>query len=140
MSRPFFGDSLAGIARFEADRRRKSFPKMIRNGGDAEAMTLNYQAWWAIADFLETGSCAFLNAWGGVADPPVTVIDWPLLEAAAAKELAEVEAALPGSHDPDVPRRRDALVLIHLTVSRRRAWIEETNRLLREQRAERSAA
>jgi hypothetical protein len=143
MSRPFMGEALAGHARFEAERRRKSFPKKIRAGADAEALTLNYQAWCAIADWLETGRCTYLNSWGGVADPPRTVIGWPLLEAAAAKELERVEHKMREARDDeasdreDLLRRRDALFAIHLVVSRRRADLEELNRLAREQSAER---
>lgn len=123
---------LAGAARFEADRRRRSFPRLIRGGESAEALTLNYQAWCALAEWLETGSCRFLNTWGGVADPPRTAIDWPLLEEAAAKELKAIEERLLSSPaDEDLLRRRDAVASIHLRVSSHRHAVDETTRILR---------
>jgi hypothetical protein len=134
------GDAVVALARLESERRRKAFPGLVRGGGDAEALTLNYQAWCAIADWLGTGRCAFINSWGGVAEPPVTVIDWPLLADAARKELEAVEAKLGQQEDEELRARRDCLFCIHLAVSRRREWLDETNRMLRSEAAQRLEA
>lgn len=142
MRRPPYGEWLAEVAREEAERRREAGPRMVaRRKVDAETATLSYQAWSAIADWLATGRCSYFNCWGGVADPPRTVIDWPLLEAAAAKELEAAEAKLPpDSADEALLRRRVALELIHLAVQREAAFIAETNALLRAAAEERVAA
>jgi hypothetical protein len=138
VSRPFFGEGLAKVARFEAERRRKSFPKLIYAGKlDAEQGTANYQAWIAIGDWLETGRSSIINARGGIDGE--TIISWSLLEDAARKELEAVDAKLGQQEDEELRARRDCLFCIHLVVARRREWLDETNRLLREQADEAAA-
>jgi hypothetical protein len=140
-----YGDALAATARDEALRRRDSFPALVRaRQVDAETATLNYQAWCAIAQFMRDGRSKIIGSYGGVADRPTKLIDWPLLEEVAAKEVEAVRAKLDeGDGVPlDDPLRGhfDKLVLIQKAVSRTRWWLEETNRLLRHQANERRQA
>jgi hypothetical protein len=80
-------------------------------------------------------------SWGGVAEPPVTAIDWDLLEASAAKALKAVDDLIAEKgEDAARMQRRASLVVIHQAVAFQREWLSETNRQLREEAQARLAA
>jgi hypothetical protein len=88
--------ALLDAACFERDRRAESYPLKIAEGADAEKLTIDFQCWVAIAEWLDTDR--FMSFTGG-ADPDAPgapVIRWPDLEAAARTALDSVAAKLAG--------------------------------------------
>lgn len=123
---------------YERDRRANSYPRLVAAGElDEEKATIDYQAWVAIADWMAEGRCWLIGGWGGVADPPVTVLTWALLEQSAEDQLASIEArieALAGEEGADQAKlarlreRRDAIWCIHNLMVKQREAVEPTAR------------
>ncbi len=141
---------LAEAAGFERDRRAEAYPAKIRASGlSAEAASIDFQCWVAIAEWLETGR--FFSFAGG-ADPQhadAPIISWPALETAAASGLAAIEASTSAEEAkfaPDSDRlvtlydRRASLVAIHRAVQLRRQSIDSANAELRQRAANREQA
>lgn len=130
-ARPLFGEALAAAARLERDRRGESYPGRVAAGviGEQDA-TLDYQAWCAIAQWLETGRTTIVGNPGGADhcrdDAPI--VTWGLLTDAAGRALASLDAAV-AKHPDDADRkvRRDRLFCIHCAVSRQAERIAAIN-------------
>lgn len=152
--------ALAAAARFEADRRAKRYPQQILNGlKDADEATCDWQAWLAIADWLETGRSPLLGLPAGVATPPERAIDWQLLAeraAIGAQQVVELLAtdrafaAAPGAEPNRRPKttaqlnklelRAAQLTAIATRAERQREIIRLLNVELRSQAEQRQAA
>jgi hypothetical protein len=154
--------ALAAAARFEADRRAKRYPDLILNGlKDADEATTDWQAWLAIADWLETGRSQLLGMPAGVATPPNRAIDWDLLAERAtigARQVVDMlandrafAAAPEAQRQPDVKpktpaqldaldRRAALLTAIATRVDRQREILRLLNAELRAQAEQRKAA
>lgn len=90
-----FPPALVAAAEFERDRRAARYPRLVaRRELDAEAANLDYQAWHCIVEWMRAGRCCLIGGWGGIAEPPVHVISWALLEQAAEKAVATIEDKL----------------------------------------------
>jgi hypothetical protein len=138
---------LVETARFERDRRGESYPAKIGGGADAEALTIDFQCWCAIAGWVETGH--FFGFHGG-AEPErddAPWISWPELEAAAESALTHTSAKCDrlltegegeGETYAEACNRRAKLTCIHRKVQLRRQLIDSINAELRE-RSSRSA-
>lgn len=147
---PRFPPSLVDAAAFERDRRAESYPPLVAaRPAEGEQLNADFQAWCAIAEWLATGRSDIIGNWGGIADPPVTVIDWPFLEARAAAALdslkgmvakAEAEPKTTPAEIDALRARADRVFCIHAIVQRRRESLDRTNRMIRESLSERSAA
>lgn len=128
---------LAEAARYEAKVRQDGSPKRVLSGLlNANAATIDFQAWSAIAGLFETGQFEAVQA-GGVRED--TVISWPECQAAAERAVASLTKLLAeASPDkrPALERRRHLVSSIARKVALRRATIEDLNRQLRD-RAER---
>ena len=166
---------LAEAARYERDRRARSYPPKIaalapvglegsadKGCGDAEALTIDYQCWVAIAEWLESGN--FSGFYGG-AEPEggdAPYILWPHLEAGAQGALEQVTAKIDRMEDDphqqridpakrltagqylarlsDLYIRRARLVCIHRKVQLRRQMIDSINAEFRNRRETEIAA
>lgn len=139
-----FPTPLIDAAAYERDRRAAKYPPAVADGKlDAEAATIDYQAWCAIAEWLERGSCRLINGWGGTADAPDTLISWQLLEDCAAKAVAQLDAKLAreaGNADvaavTALGRRRDDVFIIHDLMVKARQSADRTAEAVRLVRAE----
>lgn len=135
--------ALVEAARYERDRRASTYPAKIRalaSGGgdgpasteaDAEALSIDYQAWVAIVEWLETDR--FFSFAGG-ANPEredAPIVSWPELELAAQSALVSVAAKAAKSTDAETLLRRHRLFCIHRRIQRHRQWLDETTRQLR---------
>jgi hypothetical protein len=83
---------------------------------------------------LQSGRCSLLGGWGGVADPPVSVITWALLEEAAAKALATVAGKLERLPADDGDRgawsaRHEHLWCIHHILEAQREAVQQYDKL-----------
>jgi len=137
VSRAIFGEAMLAAARSERDYRQANYPRRIADGRSAaEEATADYQAWVAIAEWLETGR--FTSFDGGTDFG--TRIDWPFLEAAAEKALTAIDARLEQSPSAERQLRRDRLFIIHRAIARQRALIDGINQQLRAQPARKAAA
>lgn len=141
----FAGTALVRVARAELQRRLDTFPARIAKHPDqAEPRVVNFQAWTAIADWLEHGHTRHVHYYGGAGDS--TWIDWRTLDEAAAKELKALEKKLeqatgsPGEQDEagqasearaELQRRRDCIFCIATAVHNRRAFFDRLNGELR---------
>jgi hypothetical protein len=133
-----FPSAWVSAAQYERDRREQRYPKLIAAAKlELETATLDYQAWCAIAEWMETGRCALIGGWGGEADPPVTVISWALLEECAAKALASIEAKVErDTVDPTVQlddlaktrERCESVWCIHNAMVKQRESVVSLNR------------
>lgn len=127
------------VARYERDRRAASYPRLVASGQlDEERANLDFQAWCAIAQWMAEGRCSLIGGWGGVADPPVTVLTWAVLEESAATALASIEDRLVQADDArrdQLQRRRDAVFGIHAILVRQRDLATMTDRLVADARA-----
>jgi hypothetical protein len=131
---------LAKAARFERERRGETYPQKIFNGGDKEALCIDYQCWVAIETWLELDT---FSSFHGGADPErddAPIISWPHLEAAAKKALHAMERKLAGEGwfdgcpETETSRRRCALVHIHRKLQLRRESIDIINAEFRKRR------
>jgi hypothetical protein len=148
---------LAAAACHERDHRAASYPARIAEGkSDPETASIDYQAWVAIAEWLETGN---FRSFAGGAEPDRTdapIVSWPALETAAksaldaaGRKIDRIEA------DPDQQRvapakrltaeqyfekltdlyvRRGRLICIHRKVQLRRQMVDSINREFRDRR------
>ncbi len=125
-------------ARFERDRRAQSYPRIVAEGKlAAEAATVDYQAWCAIAEWLACGTARMIGGWGGLADPPVAVISWALLEECAQKAVTSIDRKLAKAVAPDaaLELRRFGLDGIHAILVCQRELVERTERDARQHAA-----
>jgi hypothetical protein len=141
--------ALFAAARLERDRRAEAFPAKIRAGADAERLSIEYQCWVAIAEWLEGGR--FFSFAGG-ADPDradAPVIRLAELEAAAQDALARRSAkleALEGQTNvtPEtlgaLRQRRSCLFIIHRRLALRRQSVDAINAELRARREQAAVA
>lgn len=122
-------------AKLERDRRAESYPGKISDGADAEALSIDYQCWVAIAEWLETDR--FFSFAGGAeperSDAPI--IRWPDLERAAEKAVGQIndkvakqEAKGAADELTELYLRRARLICIHRRLQLRRASIDSINR------------
>jgi hypothetical protein len=122
----------------------------VRDGklGDDEAH-LDWQAWLAIAGWLRDGRSELIGNPGGAAPRDgegdreagaQAIIDWPLLEEAAARAHDRLESkarAIDVASDTGKAEferlrlRADRIFAIRHYVARQRLWLEETNRQIR---------
>ena len=94
--------TLVAAARFERDRRAERYPRRIAelratvgsDGPAIESLSLDYQCWCAIAEWLETERFQSIAGGANPDDPAAPIIRWPELEAAAAAALARINAKL----------------------------------------------
>lgn len=122
---------LVAAAQHERDRRAASYPEKIKDGADVEALTIDFQCWVAIAEWVETGHF-FSFAGGADPDSPnAPIISWPHLQTAAQRALNK--ALNPSA-------RRSALEAIHRKVALRRTSIDIINQHLRSTRGRELAA
>jgi hypothetical protein len=124
---------LIAAAQFERDRRAKTYPDKIKNGGDAERLCIDFQCWVAIAEWVETDR--FFSFAGG-AEPErddAPIVSWPLLEEAAKKACHSIERKLAsegwfdGCEPTAASLRRGYLVRIHRAIQLRRESIDKIN-------------
>ena len=152
--------TLVAAARFERDRRAERYPRRIAelratvgsDGPAIESLSLDYQCWCAIAEWLETERFQSIAGGANPDDPAAPIIRWPELEAASAAALARINVKLDvlderGSVGEGGPRskemavspetlgalreRRSCLFAIHRKVALRRETIDRINRELR---------
>lgn len=138
---------IAEAARHERDHRAASYPAKLQGmlAGTAdhaarlEAMTIDYQCWVAIAEWVETGR--FFGFYGG-AEPDnegAPWISWPALETAAESALTSLSAKCDrlltkGEGDEtyaEACARRARLICIHRKVQLRRQLVDSVNAELR---------
>jgi hypothetical protein len=145
--------ALAAAARFEADSRERNYPGMIANGDiTADEATEDYQAWAAIAAWLETGRFtsgnieAAAGAKANLCDIRV-VVDWLLCEQAADRAVVSTNQAQTTAAESDdtakadrLGVRLDGLRAIARKVSRMRADVEALNRAFRTERQQQQRA
>lgn len=100
--------SLLAAARFELATRAERYPRLVVDGRlDADVATLDWQAWHAICDWLDSGTSRLLGLAGGVNTDKPRTIDWDLLDSSATKAVASVQRSLAKAPDGDA---RAALV------------------------------
>jgi hypothetical protein len=133
---------LVAAARFERDLRADKYPALVasRRLGADEAL-VDFQAWAAIAHWLEHDAWPAWTGAGGVDER--TVVDWALAEDCAAKALAKVldtAAAAAADKADALNARASHLTAIHRRVQLRRQSIDSLNRQLRAQRQQEHAA
>lgn len=140
---------LIEAARAERDRRAETFPGKVAMGGDAEALSIEYQAWAAIAEWLETDTFASFAGGAEPERPDAPWIGWPDLEAAALAALSSRTAkldALEGAPNitPEtlgaLRQRRSCLNVIHRRLALHRQSIDAINADLRQQRGAKAVA
>lgn len=129
---------LAAVARFEFDRRARKYPALVASGvKSAQDATVDFQAWAAIAAWLERGQLPTLDD-GGI--DRKTWIGWAECEAAAAEAVAATAKAI---NDPETaPEKRPrlhqrlaALDTIHRQLGQHRRAVDWLNREFRALRA-----
>jgi hypothetical protein len=149
-------DALAEAARRERDHRAASYPARLAAelpdtpayAARLAALTVDYQCWCAIAEWLESGRFGGFYGGSDQHECEAPWIGWPQLEDAAAKAVASIEAKIAKlAADADRERvapalaerqeRRAQLTAIHRKVRLRRQMIDSINADLR---AARSAA
>lgn len=115
-------------ARYERDRRAAKFPAKVAAGEiDGDFANADYQAWCAIAEWLEQGKAGWSTS------PIVMMIGWAAMEEAAEKQLANIEERIAaGGMDPakasQQRERRDAIWCIHNLMVKQRELVEPTTR------------
>ena len=120
-----FAANWVAAAQHERDRRAEKFPELITAGEiDEEWANADYAAWCAIADWLEQGRAGWSTT------PLVMTVGWPAMEAAAEKQLAELDARIAAEPAKAARRkdRRDAIWCIHNLMVKQRELVEPTAR------------
>lgn len=142
---PPHGEALAEAARAERDRRGEDYPpKLLAAPDKAEAMSIDYQCWHALAGFFETGRFAGFHGGAEPERDDAPWISWPELDAAAERALASVDKSLAkreaeGTDAGELHVRRARLFCIHRIVARRRETIDLVNAHFRKAPAEATA-
>jgi hypothetical protein len=133
---------LASAARSEADRRARKYPALVASEKlSADEATIDYQAWHAIAVWLETGQFRTIDQGGANG---ATIVGWPEAEAAADRALADVtRKALAATDDAKRDRlntRGAALRVIAGKVRLHRQLVESINAEFAARRETKAAA
>lgn len=147
-----FAQCWIDAARFELDRRRQTYPRLIVDRKIEEDWAqVDFQCWSTIVEWLETGKARLMGGWAGFAEPPQTIMTWALLEAHAEAGLRSIEAkieretAKAGQLEGEAlaklqaaieatRARREAVWCIHHVLAQQRQLADTTARLVDEAR------
>lgn len=130
---------LADVARGEVASREKHYPALVASAKmTPDEATVDFQAWHAIAGWLENDRFESIGA-GGI--DGLTIVDWALAEAAADRavavttdQLTRADQGGDGRKAAALGGRLAALRAIARRVGAMRASIDSMNRTARERR------
>lgn len=132
--------ALAAAAARERDDRARLYPDRIAKGQiNAEDAQGDYEAWWAIAAW-----CAGTHPGTILSSVPGRdTISFAEMALASSRALLTADAAVKRASAENIDereQRRDQIAEIHALINAHRAWLMETNAMLRSRTSRKEAA